>query len=156
MRMCKCGEPVAGRQHGTCRECKTTENADYAPLRSTKYKESIARASRAYRDRLANITSETVSAAEALARQGGICVICGEHLDPADLHMDHVIPVARPDMDFVLRLMAATHAKCNESKGKKPLLSVLIERKKAGLPIWDYWAFVVQLDLQPAIKNDGS
>jgi hypothetical protein len=67
--------------------------------------------------------------------------------------MDHVIPVARPNMDYVHRLMAATHASCNLGKSDKPLLSVLIERKKAGLPIWEYWAFVVQLDLQPALGS---
>lgn len=49
-------------------------------------------------------------------RDGGICGICGESIDPSDWHLDHIIPLAQGGPHTYANTQA-THPFCNLSKG---------------------------------------
>lgn len=70
-------------------------------------------------------------------RDGGICHICGTAADPADWHLEHIVPLARGG-EHSYRNVAVSHPDCNRRKGAKlidPLAMVPIaarERMAAG------------------------
>lgn len=53
-----------------------------------------------------------------LRRDGLACGICGGEVDAGDVHLDHVVPVARGG-PTVARNLRVTHSKCNLRKGSK-------------------------------------
>ncbi len=59
-----------------------------------------------------------VDYAAILARDGHVCHICGGTVDPADLHFDHVVPIARGGKHHAHNIRPA-HARCNLAKGAR-------------------------------------
>lgn len=53
-----------------------------------------------------------------LAEHGLVCHICGDPIDPADLHFDHVIPLSRGGAHDRTNIRPA-HSRCNLRKGTK-------------------------------------
>jgi len=53
-----------------------------------------------------------------LARDGWLCGLCGEFVLPADLSIDHIIPVAQGGADTLANLQVA-HRRCNSRKGAR-------------------------------------
>lgn len=51
-----------------------------------------------------------------LERDGLVCGLCGDDVDPDDVHIDHVRPVARVGTDALTNLQVA-HSSCNIRKG---------------------------------------
>lgn len=61
---------------------------------------------------------EYVSRNAVFERDGGICGICHEAADPANWHLDHVMPLARGGEHSYANVQVA-HPFCNISKGAK-------------------------------------
>jgi 5-methylcytosine-specific restriction endonuclease McrA len=55
--------------------------------------------------------------AAVIRRDGLTCAICHLAVEPADLHIDHTIPLADGGPD-TLTNQRVTHAKCNLRKGR--------------------------------------
>lgn len=55
---------------------------------------------------------------QVLARDGLICGICAQDVDPGQVHIDHIFPVSRGGRD-VLSNLRVTHARCNLRKGAR-------------------------------------
>jgi 5-methylcytosine-specific restriction endonuclease McrA len=53
-------------------------------------------------------------------RDGGICGICGDPVDPANFHIDHVVPIARGGEHSYANAQIA-HPACNQRKGVRLL-----------------------------------
>jgi 5-methylcytosine-specific restriction endonuclease McrA len=51
-------------------------------------------------------------------RDRGLCYLCGEAVDPADLHFEHVIPLSRGG-SHSMENIRVSHAACNWRKGTK-------------------------------------
>lgn len=51
-----------------------------------------------------------------IERDGYVCGLCGGDVDPDDLHIDHIKPVARGGRDELANLQVA-HPTCNIRKG---------------------------------------
>jgi 5-methylcytosine-specific restriction endonuclease McrA len=51
-------------------------------------------------------------------RDGWLCGICGDPIQPADLHIDHIKPVSKGGTSDPENLQA-THSWCNISKGAR-------------------------------------
>ena len=49
---------------------------------------------------------------------GQVCWICGDTIADGDLHVDHVIPLAKGGLN-VLANLRPTHAACNKSKSDR-------------------------------------
>ena len=58
-------------------------------------------------------------------RDKGRCGICRKKVDPADWHLDHIVPLSRGGEHSYANVQV-THPFCNESKGTK-----LIEHQAA-------------------------
>ncbi len=56
--------------------------------------------------------------AVVVARDKGICGICGLEVQPPEVHIDHVLPVSLGGKTVVENLQL-THARCNLSKGAR-------------------------------------
>lgn len=56
--------------------------------------------------------------AAVMARDGLICGICRLTVEPGDMHIDHVLPVARGGTNVLENLQVA-HSLCNQSKGAR-------------------------------------
>lgn len=70
------------------------------------------------RAREKNAYVEDVSPAFVWERDGGICHICDQPADPADWHLDHVVPLARGG-EHSYANTAVSHPKCNLKKGAR-------------------------------------
>jgi 5-methylcytosine-specific restriction endonuclease McrA len=62
--------------------------------------------------------SDRSTALDVLAVYGNVCYLCCRRINMNDLHIDHVIPLARGGHD-TLANKRPTHAFCNMSKGAK-------------------------------------
>ncbi len=51
-----------------------------------------------------------------IARDGYSCGLCGRNVEPGDVHIDHVKPVALGGLDLLENLQVA-HSRCNLVKG---------------------------------------
>lgn len=71
------------------------------------------RSIRRARERAASV--ERVYRAKVWQRDGGICGLCGEAADPADWHLDHVVPIARGGEHSYANVQVA-HPGCNRKK----------------------------------------
>ena len=49
-------------------------------------------------------------------RDGYVCGLCGGDVEPADVHIDHILPVAHGGSEVVHNLQV-THSRCNLRKG---------------------------------------
>lgn len=61
---------------------------------------------------------ENVDHRVVLERSAALCGICGDPVDPADFHVDHIIPLSRGGEDSYANCHAA-HPECNVAKGAK-------------------------------------
>jgi 5-methylcytosine-specific restriction endonuclease McrA len=87
------------------------ENPDkWRPIH--RKKEALRRA------RLRGCEAEAIDPAVVFERDEGVCGICGGAVDPADWHMDHVVPIARGGPHVYANVQVA-HPRCNSSKGAK-------------------------------------
>lgn len=84
--------------------------ADYADCASTLAEIDAVRERQAARAKAHALRSKIIE------RDGLVCRICGREVDPADVHVDHAIPLARggPSTPENLRV---THRRCNLLKG---------------------------------------
>jgi hypothetical protein len=64
--------------------------------------------------------AEFISREAVWERDRGICYLCEAACDPADWHLDHVVPLARGG-SHVYNNVAVTHPGCNLSKGTRLL-----------------------------------
>lgn len=55
---------------------------------------------------------------EIIRRDRSICYICGEKVQPSDVHLDHVVPLSRGGWHVGANLRV-THSWCNQRKGAK-------------------------------------
>lgn len=53
-----------------------------------------------------------------LARDGYICQLCFDEVEPSDVHLDHITPYSQGGPDTVENLQV-THSLCNISKGAR-------------------------------------
>lgn len=65
-------------------------------------------------------------------RYGGRCAYCLTRC--GDLHMEHVIPVARGGRDAIGNILPACQS-CNQSKSRSLLIEWRVRRRKAGAPL---------------------
>jgi transcriptional regulator with XRE-family HTH domain len=49
---------------------------------------------------------------------GGLCGVCAESVDPAEVVVDHVVPLTRGGTDDLAN-MQITHRRCNQRKGRR-------------------------------------
>lgn len=56
--------------------------------------------------------------AEVIARDGYLCGLCGGEVEPDDVHIDHIVPIARGGRDALENLQVA-HSRCNLRKGAR-------------------------------------
>ena len=61
---------------------------------------------------------EQVDRHEVYRRAGGSCGICSEPVDPANFHVDHIIPLARGGVHSYANTQPA-HPLCNHRKGAR-------------------------------------
>lgn len=52
-------------------------------------------------------------------RAGGVCALCGEHVDRADASIDHIIPLSDGG-PHVWQNVQLAHKKCNVARGNAP------------------------------------
>lgn len=69
------------------------------------------------------IPYEDVDPGRIYLRDEGICGICGGKTDPADWHLDHIIPLARGGHHLYANVQVA-HPFCNMSKGAREEVQV--------------------------------
>jgi hypothetical protein len=53
-----------------------------------------------------------------IERDGYVCGLCGGEVEPSDVHIDHILPVAHGGQDVMSNLQVA-HSWCNLSKGAR-------------------------------------
>lgn len=70
------------------------------------------------RARLREVTVERVSRAAVFERDGGVCGICGNPVDPTNWHLDHIVPLAKGGTHEEANVQVA-HPRCNLSKGAR-------------------------------------
>lgn len=85
------------------------------------------------RARLAGIFQEDMTVQEIWERDNGKCYMCGSEVALADVHVEHMIPVASSSRVF--RRLRSSCASCNLSKKAKLLVPFLIQRQRLGRPI---------------------
>lgn len=56
--------------------------------------------------------------ASVIERDGYVCGLCGDPVDPGDVHIDHVLPVSLGGDDELPNLQV-THSSCNLAKGAR-------------------------------------
>lgn len=61
---------------------------------------------------------EDVQPDEVLRRSDGACGICGQLIDPADFHVDHIVPLAKGGEHSYVNCQVA-HPSCNARKGAR-------------------------------------
>lgn len=73
------------------------------------------------RARKLQIPNEPISRQAVFERDRGICGICLEPVDPNNWHMDHIIPLARPDLNptHTYDNVRVAHPRCNLQKGSR-------------------------------------
>jgi len=54
--------------------------------------------------------------AQVIARDGLVCHLCHKDVEPADVHIDHVVPIATGGLSVLPNLKVA-HSVCNMAKG---------------------------------------
>lgn len=64
------------------------------------------------------LPAEDVKRSLVFERDEGTCGICGEAVDPADWHLDHVVPLAKGGHHTYENVQVA-HPGCNQSKGAR-------------------------------------
>lgn len=64
------------------------------------------------------VPHEDFTRAEVWDRDEGICGICGEKADPADWHLDHVVPISRGG-GHLLNNAQVAHPMCNLRKNNR-------------------------------------
>lgn len=70
------------------------------------------------RARLVNAYVEDVDRTVVFARDKGLCGICGEAVDPADWHLDHVVALANGGEHSYANVQVS-HPKCNCTKAHR-------------------------------------
>jgi len=93
------------------------ENREQINQRRRESGASVKAAS-ARRARLLGAFVEHVDPLEVLLRHEGVCGVCSERVDPADFHVDHVIPLARGG-EHSYANTAPAHPLCNLRKGAR-------------------------------------
>lgn len=66
----------------------------------------------------AGVLAEDVDRTVVYERDEGICGICREQVDPANWHLDHIVPIARGGEHSYANTQV-THPSCNLRKGAK-------------------------------------
>lgn len=64
--------------------------------------------------------TEIVRRKVVFERDGGICQLCDQPVDPADFHVDHIVPLAAGGEHSYANVWL-THPRCNLVKGIRPL-----------------------------------
>jgi len=136
------------KNRATCRDCERQRhrerhaaNADRERTKQREYRQrnapKLAAQQRAWRERNAAHFAEMRRARKAVRRarlrgarvervyrskvwmrDKGRCGVCGHAADPADWHLDHVIPLAAGG-DHVYENVQVTHPICNLRKGAR-------------------------------------
>lgn len=130
--------------NGWCKDCKKAWLAEYRSINSERllaqqreykdrHKEVVLAQTRQYKkenpDRIRshnanrrawriNQLVENVDRKVVFERDNGICHICLDVVDPADWHLDHIIPLSKGGPHSYDNT-AVSHPFCNESKNNK-------------------------------------
>ena len=81
---------------------------------------------------------ENVNRSVVFERDKGICGICGLLVDPADWHLDHVVPLSKGGKHSYENTRV-THPRCNLRKGASISVSPLVsQQRKAVLPLVEF------------------
>jgi len=120
------------RQEKTCARCGQTKPVDefYLSTRArgrlrqswcvdcTKVAAADSAMRTAARRRGATVI-ECFSRADIFERDGGVCHVCGELVDPDNWHIDHLLPLSRGGQ-HVAANVAVAHPKCNGARRARP------------------------------------
>jgi 5-methylcytosine-specific restriction endonuclease McrA len=68
------------------------------------------------RARLASVPTDQWTRRDVWERDDGLCIYCGDDLDPQNWHVDHVIPIARGGSNLLSNVCASCPS-CNLQKG---------------------------------------
>lgn len=112
--------------HSRCKPCNAKQTRHYY---HTKYKHDPAWRALASSRSAAYNAGVRIPAVRAASvgtvdrryiweRDGGRCGICREYADPADWHLDHVVPIARGGLHSTDNVRV-THPDCNRRKGAR-------------------------------------
>lgn len=82
-----------------------------------KVREYARRGQHVRRARLADAPYEHIDHAEVFARDEGVCGICGNAVDPANWHLDHIQPIALGG-GHVYANVRVTHPFCNIARSR--------------------------------------
>lgn len=81
-----------------------------------RYNEISRRTSSTRRARLYEVFDEEIVPLIVLELDDGVCGICGDDVNPADYHIDHIMPLAQGGRHNYGNVQVA-HPKCNQQKG---------------------------------------
>lgn len=113
-----------------CRQCQKVYNAAQYARKGEEMREQV----KAYNARVGYYprrqarlraisygrNTDNYSREDIIRRDNSICHICGGSVEPRDLTLDHVIPLALGGDDIASNVKVA-HRECNRRKGSKPL-----------------------------------
>ncbi len=85
-----------------------------------KARETQCNSQGARRARMKNSPYERIDPAIVYAKDGGICGICGKHLEMSDFTMDHIVPISKGGGHLEANVHSA-HRLCNIRRGNRPL-----------------------------------
>jgi HNH endonuclease len=100
-------------------ETGDTRGLDYSEDDERRTREYEARSRRRALTTGANVIGY-VNRQAIIARDNSTCHICGQHVETSDIHLDHVIPLARGGEHSADNLRVS-HSTCNLSKGARLL-----------------------------------
>lgn len=108
----------AARYADTSREVHNARGKAWRRANPERARENGRNVAAARRARLRGVPMGAVKASVVFQRDEGICGICGTAVDPADFHVDHVVPLARGGEHAYDNVQTA-HPACNRVKGAK-------------------------------------
>ncbi len=102
--------------HARNRDRRLAKTAAWKAANPDKVRDAVAarRASRAA------VHIEDVDRSIVWDRDSGICHVCNQAADPADWHLDHIMPIAKGG-EHSYANTAVSHPRCNLSKGARLL-----------------------------------
>lgn len=112
--------PEVARRARAKYEQKNPDKVREVKARSQSRPESLRK--RADRQRVRRAKTRGAGATEyvdrtlVLSAHGGICGICGDPVDPADWHLDHIVPLTKGG-PHTYENVQPTHPVCNMRKG---------------------------------------
>lgn len=81
------------------------------------------------RARVANLPSERIVKSRVLEAHGGLCGICKTPVDPANWHLDHIIPITKDGPHLYSNVQPA-HPTCNLSKTNLDLAEAIARKRE--------------------------